>query len=84
MTCPKCGSENVNVQAVSIVKSQNGHGALWWICIGWWWIFIKFLGWCIFGLLMLIPKLFSRKKNKVKTKIKSMAICQNCGHKWNV
>lgn len=84
MKCPKCGSENVNVQAVSIVKIQNGKGLIWWICIGWWWMMIKFVGWILFGLLMLIPKLFSRKKTKIKTVVKSMAVCQNCGHKWKV
>lgn len=84
MTCPKCGSENVNVQAVSIVKSQDHHGLVWWLCVGWWWMFVKLMGWLIFGLFMLIPKLFSKNKTKVRTKIQTVAICQNCGHKWNV
>lgn len=84
MTCPKCGSEKVNVQAISFVKSKNGKGLVWWLCIGWWWIFIKLIGWMFFGLLMLIPKLFSKNKTKIKTTVKSVAICQNCGYKWNI
>lgn len=84
MTCPKCGSENVNIQAVSITKSKGKHGFVWWLCVGWWLWFFKLIGWMLFGLLMLIPKLFSKNKTKIKTTVKSMAICQNCGHKWNV
>ena len=83
MICPKCGSMNVNVQAVPIVSSRY-HTLIWWLFIGWWWTVLKLIGWLTFGLLMLIPKLFIRPKIKIKTKVRSVAVCQNCGHKWNV
>lgn len=38
MNCPKCGSENVNVQVVNEVELKNKHhSVIWWICIGWLW-----------------------------------------------
>ncbi len=81
MVCPKCGSENVSIQAVSIVSNQK-HGLIWWLCIGWWWLIIKLIGWICIGIFMLVFKLF--KKNKVKTTVHSYAVCQNCGNKWKV
>lgn len=77
MVCPKCGSENVTMQAVSIV-STKGHGVAWWLFVSWW-IWIVWLFWFI---PMLIIKLIRGKKTK--TKIKSEAVCQNCGHHWRV
>lgn len=44
MVCPKCGSNNVNVQMVSETQLKEKHrGCLWWCLIGWWWFFIKWL-----------------------------------------
>ena len=79
MNCPKCGSENVTIQAVSYVKNKH-NGCLWWACIGWWWIFVK---WLIFTVPALFVKIFGKGKG-VKTTIKQKAVCQNCGHMWNV
>lgn len=84
MVCPKCKSENVSIQAISITESVNGHGIIWWICVGWWWMFIKLMGWLMFGLFMLIPRLFSKNKTKIKSKVRNYAVCQNCGNKWKV
>lgn len=81
MVCQKCGSENITAQLVSEAGKAK-HGAVWWVCVGWWWWMIKAMGWLLFGLLMLIPKLFS--KNKIKTVAKSWAICQGCGYKWRI
>ena len=79
MKCPKCGSENVNIQAVSIVSNKH-HGCLWWLIVGWWWIPVK---WLCFTLPALIVKIFGKGKG-VKTAIKKKAVCQNCGYMWNV
>ena len=80
MVCPKCGSENVNVQMVSETKlKQKHHGIFWWIFIGWWWLFIK---WFVFTIPALIVKIFAPKKYKTKTKHKSMCVCQSCGNHW--
>ena len=78
MKCVKCGSENVTVQAVTTVKSKK-HGCLYWICLGWW---LEPIMWIFLTLPWLIIKIF--KPNKVKSKINSIAVCQNCGKHWRV
>ena len=81
ITCPKCGSNNVNVQVVS--ESQlvtKHHGIIWWLLIGWWWIFIK---WLVFTIPALLAAIFIGKRKKMKTVTKKVNVCQNCGHSWN-
>ena len=79
MQCNKCGSNNVNVQAVSITKSKKHHGIVYWIFIGWW---LEPIMWLFLTLPWLIIKIF--KPNKVKTKVKGYAVCQDCGNRWQV
>ena len=43
MTCPKCKSENIQVQAVNEVKEKRKKGLLYWLFIGWWWELIAWL-----------------------------------------
>ena len=82
MTCPKCGSTNVNAQMVSETQIKNKHhGILWWVFFGFYWVPIKWL--CFTGL-ALLAKIFAPKRQKLKTKHKSMWVCQNCGHHWEV
>lgn len=76
MICPRCGSNNVVVQAVSHVQTKS-HGLLYWLFIGWW---LQPILWLFFTLPMLIFRLFGRKK--VKTKVKSHAVCQDCGYNF--
>lgn len=76
MKCPKCGSENVNVQIVSEQKKKH-HSAVYWICGG---FIIEFMKWLIFTIPMIFIKLFGKEKSK--TVHKSMAVCQACGHTW--
>ncbi len=77
MICPKCGSDRVNVQSeqISSKTKKRGTGCLWRIvrCI---------LIICTCGLWLLI----GRRKGTEKTKIESrtVAICQNCGNRWEV
>lgn len=78
MVCPKCGSENVVVQAVGHVRNKK-HSIWYWIFIGWW---LKPLLWLFLTLPMLIIKLFGSKK--VTTKVKSHAVCQACGYNYIV
>lgn len=78
MICPKCGSENVNIQAVTHVRNKK-HGILYWIFIGWW---LELFMWIVFTLPWLIIKIFRPKK--VTSKTFKMAICQNCGYSWKV
>lgn len=79
MNCPKCGNENVNIQAVAHVNSK-GKGCLYWLFIGWW---LETILWLVFTIPMLFFKLFGGK-GKVRTKVKSHAVCQSCGHNWTV
>ena len=81
MTCPKCGSSNINVQMVSETKlKKKHHGIIYWICFGW---LIEIFLWIFLTLPMLIIAIFRPKKYKTKTKHKSMCVCQNCGNHWN-
>jgi transcription elongation factor Elf1 len=82
MTCPKCGSENVTIQAVSVQKKtlKNKVGKwVYWLCFIW--VFDLIL-WIFLTLPRLIIALFRR--NKKTTVIQSQAICQNCGNNWTV
>lgn len=78
MTCKKCGSENVSIQAVTTIKNKH-HGFLWWIFIGFWWVPFK---WLFLTLPALLFKLFGSKK--IQSKTHSEAVCQGCGYHWAV
>lgn len=82
MKCPKCGSENTNVQITNQVKLKDKHhGIFWWLCIGWWWIPFK---WLFLTLPALIFAIFGRKKQKAVNKQVKTAVCQDCGYSWNI
>lgn len=82
MQCKKCGSTNINVQAISESQLKNKHHSiLWWILIGWW---LEFCLWFFLTIPRLLFALFGHKKQKIITTHKKMAICQNCGHSWNI
>ena len=82
MKCPKCGSENVSVQVVTETElKEKKHGVIWWLCVGWWWIPIK---WLVFTLPALLIALFKPKKYKTISHSKKMAVCNNCGKSWRV
>jgi len=77
MICPKCGSENVTVQAVQkSMKSRNsGRGCLW--TLGRWTLICFTLGlWLIVGK--------SKGKSNVKVETETQAICQKCGNRWTL
>lgn len=82
MKCSKCGSDNINIQIVSENELKNKHhNILYWLFIGWW---LKPLLWIYLTIPMLLGSLFGHKKQKLVTKHKSMAICQDCGNRWYV
>lgn len=82
MVCKKCGSENVIVQVVSETEvKEKKHGALYWICIGWW---LKPILWLFLTVPMLIIAIFKPKKYETKVHTKKVAVCNNCGKSWNV
>ncbi|MCI6560531.1 MAG: hypothetical protein PUB66_05745 [Oscillospiraceae bacterium] len=73
MKCPKCGGTNCVVMPVTETKTKYRG------CCGWLlWIILALLT-C--GLILIIP-LVTNKKTKTKTK--TVAVCQDCGTKWNV
>lgn len=100
--CPKCGSTNVNFQREQTASvggslhsfggGKKGHGIIYWIFIGCWWVPIKWMCKWIMAISTLgISLLFTRKKKdkisgKTVTASKSinrtMAVCQNCGNSW--
>ena len=64
MQCPKCGSNNVNVQMVSESQLKMKHKSIWyWIFIGWWW---RPILWLFLTLPMLLGTLFGHKKQNIK------------------
>lgn len=77
MICKKCGSQNINIQAVSEVKTKK-KGLFYWT-IGW--IFDLFL-WFFLTLPRLIIAIFKPKKTVSKTY--KIAICQECGKSWKI
>lgn len=79
MICPRCGSENINVQMVTDTSLKSGHGVIWWVLIGWWWVPLK---WFCFFWLALIFKLFGSKNYKLQSKSHAECVCQSCGHHW--
>ena len=82
MVCPKCKSDKVNVQMVTDTKLKNKHHSIfYWVFIGWW---LELILWFCLTIPRLLVTLFGHKKQKLVQKHKSMAVCQNCGHSWNV
>ena len=80
MICPKCGSQDVNVQMVSETQITNKHHSIfWWLFWGWYWVPFK---WLFLTLPAIIVKIFAPKRQKLKTQHKSMWVCQSCGNHW--
>lgn len=70
MTCKKCGSNNVSVQAVNEVKRRGCLTVLMYLVL----LCIPILGWFV---------LFSLLRGR-KSKTTSWAVCQDCGYKEKV
>ena len=91
MTCPKCGSSNVEVTLQqenygSTTKTKSkykeaGHGCLWWLIIGWWWWMVDLCLWIFAFFPRLLVQIFKKKKYKgtasteTKNKIAYKSIC---------
>lgn len=67
--CPKCGNHNIQYQTVTESKGTGCLTILLYVI----------LALTVFGLLIVIP-LMLRKKTETVT----YAVCQNCGHKWQI
>lgn len=92
MRCPKCGSSDIQVQAVvehHLAEDKKKHDILWWLVIGWWfaplWWTAKFLfRWVVVLPITLISKAlgWGRKDKALVAETKAKAVCQTCGHVW--
>lgn len=71
--CPRCGSNNVTFQMVSIHKNRG--------CIISMIIFFIKLVLFIFSFVLWLISLLIPKNHK--TKVKKYAVCQSCGYSWN-
>lgn len=60
---------------------EKKHGALYWICVGWW---LKPILWLFLTLPMLVVSIFKPKKYKTVNHTKKIAVCNNCGKSWKV
>lgn len=78
MMCPKCKSDNVNVQMVTTFKAKK-KSLIYRLLIGWW---LNILLWVFLTLPKLILAIFKKKKYVQKTE--KQAVCQNCGHNWKL
>lgn len=67
LTCPRCGSHNISVQAVATQKKRGCFASIMWIL----------LAVCTLGIILLIP-ILTKKGSKMNT----FAVCQDCGHRW--
>ena len=73
LTCARCGSTNLSLQAVTDVETKRRG------CFGWMvWILLAV---CTLGLILIIPLLTN---SKTVSKTHTEAICQNCGNRWRV
>ena len=80
MTCPKCGSDNVNAQVVTETQLKNKHhNIFWWLFVGWWWVPFR---WIVLFIPSLLAKIFLPKRQKLKQKHVTMWVCQSCGNRW--
>lgn len=98
MKCPKCGSENVQVNTfqeqkssitagTTVITTPKKHGCFYWLLIGWWiWIF-KILFFPITLIVRAIKKRHLASAHSVSTTknsigYKTVCTCQNCGYRW--
>lgn len=80
MTCPKCGSTDVNVQIVTESKLKTKHrGIFYWLFFGW---LIDLFLWFFLTIPRLLVALFGHKRQKIVTKEHTKCICQQCGYSW--
>ena len=78
--CPKCGSENISIQAVNEQKLvTKHHGLVWWLLVGWWWIPVK---WLFLFVPAIFAAIFIGKRKKIKNTTQSVHVCQDCGKIW--
>lgn len=82
MICPKCSSENTNVQMMSeTITKRKRRGLLYWLLIGWW---LELLLWIFLTIPRLLIALFIPKRTKTINRSYKVVVCQNCGNSWEI
>lgn len=89
--------ENSGSTTVTKTKSkykEKGHGCMWWLFIGWWWWIVDLFLWIFLFVPRFCIQLFKKKKYKGKSvstsktvnniSYKTVFVCHNCGHTWNI
>ena len=81
MKCPKCGSTNVSVQMVETGSRTKKSGVG--LIGNSYNTFRTIMNICTLGILgKILPK--ATGKEKTKTRLAKMAVCQSCGRSWRV
>ena len=85
MVCPKCGSNNVNVQMTNQVFLKRKHRSILAWLLFWWWV--EMLLWIFLTIPRLIVaflRLIFGGKQKAVNVTKKYAVCQDCGNSWEI
>lgn len=78
MQCQKCNSENITFQAMEVEKKKKRDWG-YYLFVSWW--FEPVIWICAFPFMAIGKLLGNTKKN---TEIKTIAVCQRCGNRWEV
>ena len=83
--CHRCGSTNISYQVVTntIVKNKH-HSIIWWLLVGWWWIPIKWIYFTGLAIILFILKLLGVRRKRTVVVDRTMGVCQDCGHTWQI
>ena len=83
--CKKCGSTNINYQVLTnTITKDKHHSLLWWLIVGWWWIPIKWIFFTGIAVFMFVLKMLGVRKKKSVFVDRTKAVCQDCGHAWDI
>lgn len=104
MVCPKCGGHNVETKSYQEQHGQKDtyksharlheqkHGILWWICVSWWLLPIKFACWIVCWPFMMLFRITRKKDYRydetsthtVTNDIRytTLCVCHDCGKQW--
>ena len=81
MQCQKCKSTDVKVEMVTETTLKKKRKGIFYWLFGW---IFDLLLWFFLTLPRLIYAIFKPKSYKLKLITKKVAVCQNCGHSWDV
>lgn len=82
MNCPKCNDSNFEFQTVGDVNSRGGV-VPWWYK---WTLFPMFIDLLLTLCFLRFPirRFLKNRAKKTKTKMRTYAVCQSCGYRFEV